>query len=284
GCLLFGECDDDFKKMNNGNLLLSFGMYSYLPTLPDPYLANIGILRRQFEQRSSRTGAERQVWLWLIARVNFKPIDDELDEVKVSFHFGNMATAMQAGTTAGTAVASGNSNPMVAVFANEQNRMNTLAAAAAAPVSSRSTAFRRSSTPPDYKKVWDDKFGNIMNADAFALLDVSSNANQLGVSFSMFGGTRMGMLRTADAVSTTPNNGFPFEVQEMSVVARGSQVRAFMLPLVAWEPIINLSAKEYPMDPVALWNYYPDDGGPSRIFNNGELPVPLAPLPLSVYL
>src|SRR5690606_6356502 len=104
------------------------------------------------------------------------------------------------------------------------------------------------------------------------------------VSFSMFGGTRMGMLRTAAAVNTTPNNGFPFEVQEMSVVARGSQVRAFMLPLVAWEPIINLSAKEYPMDPVALWNYYPDDGGPSRIFNNGELPVPLAPLPLSVYL
>ncbi len=287
GCLLFGECNDDFTKMTEGNLLLSFGMYSYLPTLPDPYLANIGILRRQFEQRNIRTGAvgaDRQVWLWLVAKVNFKPVDDELDDVKVSFHFGNMATAMQAGTTTGSAVASGSSNPMVAVFSNEQNKMNSLADAAAAPVTTSTTFYKRSFKPPDYQKAWDDKFGNVMNADAFALLDVSSNANQLGISFSMFGGTRMGMVHTSDAVNTNANSGFPFGVQEMSVVARGSQVRAFMLPIVAWEPLINLSGKVQPMDPVALWNYYPNDGGPTRIFNNSELPVALAPLPLTTYI
>lgn len=287
GCLLFGECNDDFTKMIEGNLLLSFGMYSYLPTLPDPYLANIGILRRQFEQRNTRihdNGANRQIWLWLIAMVNFKPVDDELDEVKVSFHFGNMAAALQAGASAGTPSVTATTNPMLSVFTSEQNRMDSLAAVAAAPVAATSTFFRRSSKPPDYKKAWDDKFGNIMNADAFALLDVSSNANQMGVSFSMFGGTRMGMVHTSDVVNATTNNSFPFGVQEMSVVARGSQVRAFMLPLVAWEPLINLSGRVQPMDPVPLWNYYPNDGGPTRIFNNGEIPVPIAPLPLSAYL
>ena len=48
-----------FKKMINGKSLL-FCMYSYLTT----YQILIGNLEfsQQFEQRSSRTGAERQVW------------------------------------------------------------------------------------------------------------------------------------------------------------------------------------------------------------------------------
>ncbi|MEO6187191.1 MAG: hypothetical protein ABIO82_03780, partial [Ginsengibacter sp.] len=48
GCLLFGECDESWGKVTTGNLFLTFGMYSYLPTLPDPYLANLNLLLRQF--------------------------------------------------------------------------------------------------------------------------------------------------------------------------------------------------------------------------------------------
>jgi hypothetical protein len=280
GCLLFGECDKEWEKVTTGNLLLTFGMFSYLPTLPDPYIANLGILKRQFENRERLSN---RMWLWLVCLVNFKPKEEDKDEVKVSFHFGNMPAQQQ--NAENLNVNSDSTNVSSQNNLREMLRAENLERVSEneSTESLRSLAFSR--TIPDYKKVWDDRFGNSINTDAFALLDVSSNANQLGVSFSLSGGNRMQMLRTADVVAVnSAASDFPFQVQEMHVVARGSQVRAFMLPLVSWEPVANLSPKIQPMDPVPFWNYYPDDGGPTRIFNNGQLPVPLSPLPLVEYL
>ena len=43
GCLLFGSLNEDFIKVEKGFLFLTFGLLAYIPTLPDPYAANLGI-------------------------------------------------------------------------------------------------------------------------------------------------------------------------------------------------------------------------------------------------
>ena len=55
GCLLFGNLNDDFNTVDKGFLFLTFGLLAYIPTLPDPYAANLGILQRQV--RGSVAGA-----------------------------------------------------------------------------------------------------------------------------------------------------------------------------------------------------------------------------------
>ena len=92
--VLFGECSDDFTSVNKGKLYLGFGMFSYLPTLPDPYAANLGVLRKQFEMGRHTTVAavssgkkESIVWLWLIGFVQWEKMVDKSDRVGVSFHF-----------------------------------------------------------------------------------------------------------------------------------------------------------------------------------------------------
>ncbi len=54
GCLLFGELNDDWLNISKGVLYFTFGMYAYLPTLPDPYAANINQLKIQFRRTAQR--------------------------------------------------------------------------------------------------------------------------------------------------------------------------------------------------------------------------------------
>ena len=65
-----------------------------------------------------------------------------------------------------------------------------------APIISVMAAYQE---PVDYQAIWDEQFSAFQN-DAFSLLDVSSNANQMGVSFALFGNRRMLMLRTHEAI------------------------------------------------------------------------------------
>lgn len=284
GVLLFGYCNNAFTKMNRGSLLLSFGVFSYLPTLPDPYLANLGILRRQFLRDNVGVVAAggNSMWLWLTCLVAFKPSTEEEDDVTVSFHLGLPQTAQNTNALQAT----NTEKPVIANrFAANMLGVETTDEPQHAPIEN-AMRFEKPAAmmyvgPPDYQKEWDDRFGQFSN-DYFALLDVSGNANQMGVSFGIFGGSRVAMMRTAVAVdaAATTNTEFPLQVQQMQVVSRGVNVRAFLLPIVAWEPVFNLSEKTKTMDPPLLWNYYPDDGGPTRIFNNSTAYVPLSPIPL----
>ena len=60
GCLLFGTLAEDFIKVERGALFLSLGMHAYLPTLPDPYAANINLLKFQFRGTSDRALLRQQ--------------------------------------------------------------------------------------------------------------------------------------------------------------------------------------------------------------------------------
>ena len=261
GCLLFGSVDNDWQKVTNGFLWLVFGMYSYLPTLPDPYAANLGVMKRLYGMGGDFDPRRRSIHFWLAGLVTFKEIDASRDNVTVGFYFGGNQAAIAAAAVSSPASAGSQAVPMM-------DRRN-----------------------PDYGSMWNERYGWI-GKDTFALLDVSSNVNQFGISFNAFGERDFTMLKTADVVpsqeDTTVNNGLPIIVDGMEVKGRGICTRLFTLPEIAWEPVINLTPPDLPapggMDPAAGVNYYPNDGGPTRIFNNSRDFVTLAPEPMVRFL
>ncbi len=265
GCLLFGLLSEDFEKVTQANLFLVMGLMAYLPTLPDPYAANINRLKYQFR------GA---VWAWLVCQVNWKPADQELDEVKVSFQFAPLQQQGQANLPS-------NQN------LDFTGLLGTDAKAGVNPQSfqGEATSFRASKLPPplpDYGDIWDKTTQRLGN-DHFALLDVSTNADLLGLSFGVFSDRRVAMVTTMAPVGS---QAFPLQVDGMDVTSRGMNVKAFTVPQISWEPVINLTPPDLPNagDPDAGFNYYPDDGGPTRILNNSTEQVTLAPIPLTDFL
>jgi len=106
----------------------------------------------------------------------------------------------------------------------------------------------------------------------------------MGVSFRWFGDRQLSLLRTHEAAAAGADEStatlFSLQVSGLDVVARATDVRAFVSPLVSWEPVVNLTALSYPFDPPQTFNYYPDDGGPTKLFNNSQRMVPLAPNPV----
>src|SRR6266508_1964597 len=81
---LFATLLDD-EMVDKGSLFLGMGLYGLLPTLPDPYAANVALLRRQgrLEQRT------RHATLLLVANVAWTKAatDEDPDQVVTSFAF-----------------------------------------------------------------------------------------------------------------------------------------------------------------------------------------------------
>lgn len=309
-CLLFGYLTEDLGKVERGWLYLTFGLYAYLPTLPDPYAANLGCLKRQFRGRSSDpfTGAAlstQSIWMWLVCLVHWQPAAQPLeDEVNVSFHFApfNVRSARVAfdllTETCQAMLAPRPGNPDTPV-AHSTEEMQQIAQAASA-----------NNHLPDYQALWYDQT-HLLEEDTFALLDVSTNADLLGVSFgaNILNDNRYAMLRThvVAPVAAPPTFEFPLQVRGMDVVSQSGNVRAFTVPQISWEPVFNLSPPPsstgvvvvqgingqtvipppHPTvqgDPPVGFNYYPDDGGPTRIVNSGTEQVTLAPIPLTEFM
>lgn len=268
GCLLFGTLAEDFIKVERGALFLSLGMHAYLPTLPDPYAANINLLKFQFRGASDRAlyvSNQPAVWLLLIARVTWEPAAEKKDKVDVSFLFAPLPDQQPWPQTP----------PPDDI--NFLAGMDEKGGVDAQSQSHGAALFSR--VPIDPGVIWDEATVSLQR-DQFALLDVSTNADLLGVSFGTFGTERMAMLTTMLPAS----GGFPLQVEGMDVVTRGFNARAFTVPQISWEPVANLTPPDIAGDPPAGGNYYPDDGGPTRIMNNSAEQVALAPIPLSDFL
>ncbi|SHM84790.1 hypothetical protein SAMN04488057_10462 [Cyclobacterium lianum] len=318
GCLLFGELDENFAKVTEGFLFLSFGLLAYIPILPDPYAANLGLVRSQFRESSSSTGGAG-LQGWLIGRTAWSP-GEEGDQVGVSFHFSpleqlfggiSLEQPEQHGTTspevAGPGMVSAISKrPPFSSVANADlespggrlsamhfsSRLEQSDAVRSAPLAATAAAAA-SAAPvrlPDYDSQW-EKETSRYRRDVFALLDVSTNADLFGISFDLL--NRREFRVDTERDPTTGEISYSFfslQVQGLDVVSAGENVRAFTVPQISWEPVINLSPPVPPPDgpfdgdPAAGFNYYPDDGGPTRISNNSEDKVILAPLPLTDFL
>ncbi len=271
GCLLFGTLADDMLHIETGRVFLTFGMYAYVPTLPDPYAANLNILKAQFGRLGANMdvsgGSGQKIGVWLVSQTQWKPISSDQDQVDVSFHFAPLQNQFQ--------ITPEQLDPFVQLLETQAPKKRVT-------LSETFTAVGL----PDLQVDWDKSVAILQN-DIFSLLDVSSNANQMGVSFAWFSGRQMEIKRT-QIVQVDDTSGeaklFPLQVHGLDVVAKGQFVRAFMLPQVSWEPVLNLTKKEKPGDPPFGPNYYADDGGASKIVNNSKKFVALAPIPLCDFL
>lgn len=283
GAMVFGECTEDWTRIIRSETILVFGLLGYLPTLPDPYLANISYLKRL--QRGEGNRGFEGIITWLVCQISQKPVDEKPDSVKVGFHFGNEAVGQQ-GQGASLGVSGGLQASAVSGTASVTAKAATTATVAAS-TSSANRISKQEPLPP-YEQHLVPHVQKYQN-EFFALLDVSSNANQMGVSL---GTPFFRRVRTGVAVGTAENEAHIeqtsnqlFGVKGMEVVVAGSAARLFMLPQVAWEPVYNLTPPGQNVlgDPQLLFNYYPNDGGPTRIANYHAGQVPLAPIPLVDY-
>ena len=301
GCILFGELASNFINVEKANLVLSFGIYAYLPILPDPYAANLGVLKEQFAYHSALAGVSdayqsrnnQRVWLLLICSIKWDKETDDLDKVDVSFSFAPLPQQAQVYAPAAFGRSMNNvdsstqsfaqNNAFVQQFNINQNNNNSSNTNTATGATYQTEMLNENL--PDYQNVWDDFVGRFQK-DLFSLLDVSSHANQMGVSFQLtsryreIGNDALEMYKTYD-VAATGQSGFPLQVQGMNVVSQNINVNAFTLPQISWEPVINLTPPQKPGDPPALFNYYPNDGGATKLFNNSVQFVPIAPIPVT---
>ena len=71
----------------------------------------------------------------------------------------------------------------------------------------------------------------------FALLDVSSNANQMGIAFSHKLAYMQQLANNGVAVDN--DNSFPLKIEGVSVTTAGKNAQAFTMPGIAWEPLLN---------------------------------------------
>ncbi|MFN3997301.1 hypothetical protein [Algoriphagus sp.] len=277
GAMIFGTCTPDWKGIVKSKTFLVFGLLGYLPTLPDPYLANVAHLRRM-TSRGKGKGVEGII-SWLVCQISQDSVPNRPDKVIVGFHFGLESNQQQSGGDSGGIVAR----------SFQAEAVSAMSIGSSIPkVLDKIKAKKVQDPLPPYEQQLSPHIQKYQN-ELFALLDVSSNANQMGVSLGtpllkrVTTGTIVGRKENEGYVQPTSNQ--MFGVQGMEVVVPGVAARLFMLPQVAWEPVFNLTppGKDVLGDPLMFFNYYPNDGGPSRIANYHTGNVPLAPKPLVKY-
>ena len=138
--------------------------------------------------------------------------------------------------------------------------------------------------------------GGYFGPDLFVLLDVSTHADQMGISLG--GALRVEQGRDGANLSyvgapqgganAQPSTDLALEIDTMDVVAPARNLRALTLPQVSWEPVWNIPLPiEGAPDPNDLITVapglvvYDNDGIPTRIFSESPLAVPMAPLPVT---
>jgi hypothetical protein len=305
GLVVFGEINNDFTALQEGKMYLYFGLFSYLPTLPDPYAANLGILDSQFtgKRQTDVAGAvvpgrrESRVSAWLIGLVQWEKRPEANDKVGVSFHFA----PLQAPLDIEKDDSDPNSQPTIAqgdqAFLPAFSNVALVQPQAAARLF-KGEAGALAATRGGWERI---------RMDDFALVDVSSKANQMGVAFSYSNNVLQKAVANQYGIKLTGENEvqvFPVQMRGLDVVTPGRNAQAFTVPQISWEPVLNTTAPQCvpgakipspenpdvlmnaaaPFDPPIGWNYYQNDGIPTRIGNLSKHEVALSPIPLSKFL
>lgn len=296
--VLFAETTPELKALTHGQMYLGFGLYSYLPTLPDPYAANLGILQRQFEIDDSRPGMVSntpkrgsKVWMWLIGLVKWEPKEDTF-KVGVSFHFAPLTSQLQIEKeTEAEPAGSLNFGKVNSDVFSRFSDTSKITGAAATLSDTNSTASKLSARNPLAG----------LNLTDFSLLDVSSKANQMGVSYAKQNNLLQASIAQKykiDISGETNASVFPIQVSGLDVITAGMNAQAFTVPAISWEPVFNLTKPELekgdvdnnnvplppPYDPPVGFNYYQNDGVATRVGNLSKKQVTLSPIPMSKFL
>jgi hypothetical protein len=264
----------DAEMLEKGTLRLGFGLYIVLPTLPDPYAANVrGLFFARLRQVQGVTQLLVAAVVWQKA-----PQDDAADTITTSFAFAPIGA--QAESVAAWTIAAANR-----AAAGMQQHIVSAGVQAAPPAAADLRAFMATRrTPPD--DIWDSLFQQF-GQEQFSLLDVSSNADQMGVSFAFFDPRRLekGQSPFGEAFGGgPPAPANPVEVRDLDLSAQSRFVRAFTVPQLSWEPMLNLTAPARAGDPPQWKLLFPNDGGPTRLMNDDTMVVPIAPIPVTHHL
>jgi hypothetical protein len=265
---LFAELQTE-EMVKSGVLLVAMGLYGLLPTLPDPYAARLfrfGRLNRSSQHMRLATQLLVASVLWKKAAT-----DAQSDDVTTSFAFAPLGTQEKA----------------IEAWSSEADP-SEIVPPPPGPVQPGDSRWPVEMWS-EQEQIWGRHFG-AFNAETFALVDVSTNADQMGVSFAWFNPRVLNqdhfvfyeVFRPKDqAQAIAP---FPVEIRDLDLSAQSRFVRAFTTPLISWEPVLNWSPAVKAGDPPAGPNFYPNDGGPTRLFNDSVELVPIAPIPVTEFL
>ena len=285
GFFLAGDLKSE-QEFIKAALIESFGLLGYMPTLPDPYAADLDIFKdvyRIYGAYNKEGGIPIYAIRQLLVCIITWP-DDNIPDV--NFTWGDIASpannnqqhlqnieAIQGVQVPLNLL----SNQNLAVQRTQQNAVRrseilnkqySAAGIADHPVTEMSSlAYSRGN----------DRVGQ---TSLFSLLDVSTNADLFGVNLG-FVNEQFIFRRMFDVqpVDTTKN---PLAIMGMDVVATSRFVRIFTVPQISWEPVLNLTpAFNAAKDPPFGVLKFDTDGFPVLIGNTGLKPVTLAPIPLT---
>lgn len=265
----------DESDVEQGTLLLHLGVFSWLPTLPDPYVANVhpvaGLRQVGFASVNRRPSS------LIRAAVSWSPTGttalrfegDLLASAGVALRQPSPAEPRRPSAGAlppwiGTQTGSGRSSRT-----NEDEerlererivaRQGLMAGLEQAAALDRE---REQGLAALFARVGPDFRGGI------ALLDVSSNADQIGVQMGAAVGRRI-----------VREGASPYVVDGLDLHTPASNVRAFLLPQVQWEPVRTLDVDQ----DVARLGHFPTplasatDGGASLLGVRSQRLVSVVP-------
>lgn len=292
--LLYGDIKDE-NSFDKCLLILSFGLLRYLPTLPDPYAANVSLFMRRNPRgndKDEHIHYLHEIMSLLVCTMRW----ENMDEPEVAFIMGDKP-----------------SNPN-SIRINEEGPRITNASSITTPLDKLNdrqfieeysdAIYSRTSMvrSRDWKSVTENEeesnamlqmearmmmaanqsiAGNRVSpfASAFTLLDVSTNADLMGVNLA-FANDDYIFKRTHSVEQETA--GAPLSIKGLDVHATSRLVQVYALPQISWEPMISLSeVTNTATDPYPGILYFLNDGVPVHIANLDTEPVNLAPIPLT---
>lgn len=209
---------------------------------------------------------------------------------------GRIAHAARSGVLRDT-VAELARNPTLAHIGNPTEHVNqALNAALRPPSPTIPGAANLMATSSRTEGLFSSVFGGRgLGGDLLMLLDVSTRADQMGVTLGPSivvdrneqGSVALKSTGTA-LFGVAGSTGLPLQIMNMDVVTTARHVRAATLPQVSWEPVWNvplpIEGSPDPSDTITVTPglvVYDNDGIPTRIGSESPYPVPIAPLPVT---
>ncbi len=295
---LSGELKEK-NRIATGTFFLLHGLFYLIPTLPDPYAANLlpllSLKKETGFNKMTAKGIYRNIIALLLCKLDWQ-VDNQdptSDQVDVSYQFlpfgltktvfTKLDPAEKATPTGEAAVEEGR--------AEGEGTATDAVARGATIRSGVSITEGQTLAAADFLinqdlQAWSN-FTSLFGRPVFSLLDVSTNADLMGIAYGIQNEeVIMKLTHTAKGKSSAPKlPGVPFEIEGMDLKSSGKFVKAFTLPQISWEPVINLSdLQDNTYDPPKGFLGFQSDGGPTQIFNDSPKTVTLAPIPVTSFI
>jgi len=281
GIILYGLLSGP-NTFDKARLLLTFGLYYLVPALPDPYASTFKI---PLIRRISDAGLRDNLTAVDVNPTNFVTKALPLSAVK-DLLLGMVRWPVNTSPQTPKATVVSFAILPLPNQSTQQSFAATTAATAPAPNQDVATPYSEVIIK-DPGTIWQKSVGPFGAYD-LAMLDVSTNADLMGVSFSTMNIRAESEDQRSTIVPVNNAYGDDFlQIIGMDLSTRGNFVRAFTVPEITWEPTINLTppaVKSGAQDPPAGWLLFGNDGGPTQIFNNSPRFVPIAPIPVSNFI